>query len=161
MWVYNHQPEVIKWILPIVDWFLPLLWRVYFVEYLVALLFLFWILSLCVSIASLWDSSSVISLYENFHKTFWSWWVYLILSNRSSCMQKYSWLEKGPPSFSGIPIKVHPSFLSNYNCSWSMINIFFRYSSYISRLPYFSRYMVFDTWILFLICFFPILQYTF
>ena len=100
------------------------LWRVCFVEYLVALLFLFWRLSLCVSIASLWDSSSVLSLYENFQKKLWSWWVDLILSNRSSCMQKYSWSDKYPSSFSGNPIKLHPSVLSNRNCSWYMINLF-------------------------------------
>ena len=32
-------------------------------------------------------------------------------------------------------------------------------SSYRARLPYFARNMVFDTWLLFLICVFPILQY--
>ena len=37
---------------------------------------------------------------------------------------------------------------------------FFRSSSYIARLPYFAINMDFDTWILFLMFDFPILQYT-
>ena len=66
--------------------------------------------------------------------------------------KKYSWSDKVPSSFSGIPIKVHPSVLLNYNISWLMINIFFWSSSYRSRLPYFARNMDFDTCLLFLIC---------
>ena len=31
--------------------------------------------------------------------------------------EKYSWSDKVSSSFSGIPIKVYPSVLSNYNCS--------------------------------------------
>ena len=75
-------------------------------------------------------------------------------------MQTYSPPDKVPSSFSGIPIKSHPAFLSNFNCLWSMINIFYGSSSYRSRLPYFERNMVQDNWLLFLIYNFPYLQYT-
>ena len=100
--------------------FCLIIWRVWLFEYLWAVLFLFWILSLCISVASLWDSSSFGSFDINLHKIFLSWWVDWIISNISSWMQKYSWSEKVPSSSSGNQIKVHPSVLSNCNCSWSM-----------------------------------------
>ena len=86
--------------------------------------------------------------------------VHWILPNRSSWMQKYSWSEKVPSSFSGIPIKVHLSVLLNYNILWLMINLFLVSSSYGSRLAYSARNMDFDTWLLFLISIFPNIQYT-
>ena len=108
-----------------------------------------------ISVASNWDSSWFRSFDISLHKIFLSWWVHWIILNRSSWMQKYSRSNKVPSSFSGIPIKVHPSVLSNCNFSWSMINLFFRYSSYRARLTYFARNVVFDNCILFLICNFP------
>ena len=111
-------------ICPYSQLFFSFLRRVCLIGFLIIILFLFWILSLCISVASLWYSFSFGSFDINFHMIFLSWWVDWILSNRSSWMQKYSWSDKVPSSFSGIPIKVHPSVLSNCNCSWSMINIF-------------------------------------
>ena len=62
--------------------------------------------------------------------------------------------------FSGIPNKPYPAFLSNYNCSQSMINLFSVSLSYRARLPYFARNMVHDNWLLLLMFNFSNLQYT-
>ena len=76
-------------------------------------------------------------------------------------MQKYPWSDKVPSSFSGIPIKVHPSVLLDYNISWSMINIF----SYLHHIEL-DYHILIETWLLIIgscswYSIFPYLQYTF